>query len=76
MSLVRTKNGMRPSIEPVSNVSEIFSVIDSSRANNFVIRKHKDGSISLTEFRWEYDMNRGREIWKTASHKRIGGNYA
>ena len=76
MSLVRTKNGMRTSIEAVSDVSEIFGVIDSNRANNFVIRKHKDGSISFTEFRWEYDMNRGREIWKTTSHKRTGGHYA
>jgi hypothetical protein len=76
MSFVRSNNGIRPTIETVSDVSEIFGVIDSNRANNFVIRKHKDGSISLTKFQWRYSMSRGREIWKVIEHTQIGGNYA
>jgi hypothetical protein len=76
MSLVKTKNGIKPTTEHVSDVSEIFGVMDSNRANNFVIRKHKDGSISLTKFQWRYSMEQGREIWKVIEHTQTGGNYA
>ena len=77
MSFVKTKSGIRHAIphKGLSDVAEIYGVIDSDREHNFVVRKHTDGSVSLTEFRRAYSVAKGREIWDVVHYKRIGGTY-
>ena len=77
MSFVKTKHGVRHAIphNGLSDVVEIYGVIDQKREHNFVIRKHTDGSVSLTEFRLAYSVAKGRDIWDAVEYKRIGGDY-
>lgn len=57
-----------------SPIVKIESVVDNSKDYKFVIRKHRDGSISFTRFLRFYSPVRDADIWHAAEHSQIGGN--
>lgn len=73
MNFIKTNKRIMQPIQKISDVVEIFGVIDKNRTHNFVIRKHSDGSISLTKFTRQYSSIRNRMIWTPSHFERTGG---